>query len=99
MIDIFSNRKVSISREISKTFEEVYRGTLESVIAETIDAKGEFVIVLDGNHEKVVYDIAPVEHIKELIEDGISEKEAIKMVAKMHNINKSDLYKEYHTRK
>jgi len=45
------NRLVSVSRELSKRFEETIRGTLEEVIRHftTTKPKGEFVIVLQGN--------------------------------------------------
>ncbi len=48
------NRKVSVSREISKLHEETLRGTLSEIL--TIFAsrsiKGEIVIVLEGNNSK-----------------------------------------------
>lgn len=99
LYEIMGNRKISISREISKTFEEVFRGDVKDLIDDMIDVKGEFVIVVEGNKEEKVYDVNPINHIKELVTSGVSEKDAIKMVAKMHKINKSDLYKEYHTGK
>jgi 16S rRNA (cytidine1402-2'-O)-methyltransferase len=45
------DRRVSVSREISKRFEETIRGTLAEVIAHftEIEPKGEFVIVLEGH--------------------------------------------------
>ena len=44
------NRNVSVSRELSKRFEETIRGTLEEVIHHfsTNEPKGEFVIILEG---------------------------------------------------
>ena len=44
-------RLVSVSRELSKRFEETVRGTLEEVIGHfsTNKPKGEFVIILQGN--------------------------------------------------
>jgi 16S rRNA (cytidine1402-2'-O)-methyltransferase len=99
MLEVFGNRKIAIVREISKKFEEIYRGALSDIITETVDIKGEIVIVIEGNKDEIHYDLTPLEHIEALLEDGVSEKDAIKMVAKMHNINKSDLYKEYHIRK
>jgi 16S rRNA (cytidine1402-2'-O)-methyltransferase len=50
-----NDRKVSVSREISKRFEETIRGTLEEAISHFTknEPKGEFVIVLEGSeHEK-----------------------------------------------
>lgn len=45
-----SERRVSVSREISKKFEQTVRGTLSEVIAhfESHPPKGEFVIVVEG---------------------------------------------------
>jgi 16S rRNA (cytidine1402-2'-O)-methyltransferase len=43
------DRRVSISREISKLYEECIRGSLSEIVADfPITEKGEFVIVLDG---------------------------------------------------
>lgn len=95
--EIMGDRNISISREISKKYEEVYRGKVYDVLAELIEPKGEFVLVVDGNKEKENYDtISLVEHVKILISDGISEKDAIKKVAKLHNVEKNKVYMEYH---
>ena len=44
------DRQVSVSREITKRFEETVRGTVSEVLThfENKDPKGEFVIVLEG---------------------------------------------------
>jgi 16S rRNA (cytidine1402-2'-O)-methyltransferase len=46
-------RKISISRELTKTFEETIRGTITDVLThfEKQKPKGEFVIVLSGNRK------------------------------------------------
>ena len=91
--EIMGKRQISVSREISKKYEEIYRGTPEEVISELIDPKGEFVIVVDGNKEEINYDnINIVDHVNMLINDGKSEKEAIKEVAKLHKLNKNEVY-------
>lgn len=48
-----ADRRVSVSREISKMFEQTVRGTLAEVIAhfEQHEPKGEFVVVLAGKEE------------------------------------------------
>lgn len=47
------DRKISISREISKKFEETVRGTLEELIVAFEDKKnkGEFVMIIEGNND------------------------------------------------
>ena len=52
------------------------------------------------NKEKTDYnDLDIVEHVKLYADDGMSEKEAIKLVAKERNVAKSVIYNEYHNRK
>lgn len=97
MLNTLGNRKISISREISKKFEEVYRDNIENVIEQVKDAKGEFVIVVDGNYEEKSYDkLSVIEHVNLFIKEGYDVKEAIKLVAKERNVPKSDIYNEYH---
>lgn len=45
------NRRISIARELTKKFEQNYRGTLEAIVEhpEIIKLKGEFVIIIEGN--------------------------------------------------
>lgn len=98
LLQILGNRRCSISREITKKYEEVYRGTIEDVIAEVKDAKGEFVVVVEGasitSHN---YDhLTIVEHVNLYIKEGYSSKDAIKMVAKERQVNKNEVYMEYH---
>ena len=97
MLKILGNRKISISREITKKFEEVYRGTIQEVIEETKEIKGEIVIVVSGNKEEISYDDLSIEdHVNLYIKNGLNSKEAIKKVAEDRNIKKSEVYNIYH---
>ena len=96
MLNILGNRKCSISREITKKFEEVYRGNLDEVIEEVRDAKGEFVIVIEGNKSVNTFDnLTIIEHVNLYIKEGIDKKEAIKKVAKERQLTKNEVYMEY----
>lgn len=95
--EIFGDRQVSVSREISKKYEEVYRGKINEVLEELVEPKGEFVIIVEGNTKKETYDdIDILSHVKKFIDEGYTEKEAIKKVAKLHNLEKNVVYMEYH---
>ena len=97
MREILGNRKVSISREISKKFEEIYRGFLEDVLKEIVDIKGEIVIIIEGYKKEEDYsDIPLLEHVHSFMERGYSSKEAIKEVAHLRGLNKNIVYQEYH---
>ena len=94
---IFGDRRIAVSREISKLYEEIYRGKTSEVIKEiSKEVKGEFVIVVEGNKEQINYnDISIREHIISYVNLGYSEKESMKFVARDRSISKSDVYKEY----
>ena len=97
IFQVFGTRNISISREITKKFEEVYRGTVKEILEEIKGAKGEMVIVVSGNHEEKNYDSLTVtEHVNIYLTQGISTKEAIKKVAHDRNVKTSDIYNEYH---
>lgn len=95
--EIMEDRKISVSREISKKYEEIYRGTPDDILKELLEPKGEFVIIVEGNKEKEDYSkIDVVDHIKLFIDDGMTEKDAIKKVAKLHSLEKNIVYMKYH---
>lgn len=94
---VLGNRYISISREISKKFEEIYRGKVEDVLKELDEPKGEFVIVISKDEQENLYEnLSLVAHVNLYIKEGYDSKEAIKKVAKERNIPKSEVYNEYH---
>ncbi len=100
MQTILGDRKISVSREISKIHEEIYRGPISKVRLEITNPKGEFVIVVSGNLELENYEeISIIEHVQLYLDENMTEKEAIKKVAQERNLSKSIVYKEYHQSK
>lgn len=97
--EIFGDRVVSLSREISKKFESVYRGNISSLLPTLEDIKGEFVVVVSGYKEEFVgNELSVVDNVKLYIENGMDVMEAIKLVAKERNVAKNEVYREYHRR-
>lgn len=97
MLNVLGDRNISISREISKIHEEILRDKISNLIDVADTLKGEFVLVVDGNHDVVDYsEMSIIEHVKLYVEDGMDEKDAIKLVAKERKVAKSIIYKEYH---
>lgn len=95
--DILGQRKLSVSRELTKKFEETFRGTadqaLEKFSADKV--RGEFVIVLDGNHEKIEPEEIDIRQVlKAYIDKGYSNKEAVKLVSKEYKLAKNLVYQE-----
>ena len=100
MLKVFGDRNVAICREISKIHEEVCRDKISNVIDLVDSMKGEIVIVVEGNKDIIDYsNLDVIEHVKMYVDDGMSDKDAIKKVAKERGVVKSVIYKEYHNRK
>ena len=98
MLEIFGDREVSLSREISKKFESIYRGNISTLLPSLENIKGEFVIIVSGSElESLVdEDKSIIEQVNFYIDNGISTMDAIKMVARDNKLKKSDVYAEYH---
>ncbi len=94
--EIFGDRNLCVSREISKKYEEIYRGTPDDILKELIDPKGEFVIIVEGEKKLENYDdIDIVDQVNLFIEQGLTKKEAIKKVSKLRKIEKNIVYMKY----
>ena len=91
LLDIFGDRQISVSREITKLFEETKRGKVREILASEIKEKGEFVIVVDKAEEKEEVNIQEI--LRDRINSGIKKSQAVKEVAKEYNISKNELYK------
>lgn len=94
ILQILGNRRISISREISKLHEEVFRGTVNEALEFYTDVKGEIVIVIEKGKQVNDYDKALFE-VKELVNLGVTSKNAIKKVSKDYNVSKNLLYNMY----
>lgn len=100
LLKVFGNRNIALCREISKKYEEAIRGTTEEVLEIVDSLKGEMVVVVEGTQVQEDFSSMTIlEHIALYLEDGMTEKEAIKKVAVERDIPKSIVYKEYHTEK
>ena len=99
ILNVFGNRNICICRELSKIHEEFTRGTIKDVLELVDSMKGEFVLVVEGNHNVIDYSsLDVVEHVKMYLDD-MSEMDAVKKVAKERGVAKSVIYQEYHNRK
>ncbi len=92
---VFGNRKMTLARELTKIHEEFVRGTISEVLDIIDEVKGEMVIVMDGNHEEPnkAVDMSDVIHmVNDLIEAGMSTRDAIKDIANKTGISKNKIY-------
>lgn len=101
--ETFGHRNIAVCRELTKIYEEIYRGTIGEAIEYFLKNKprGEFVLVLEGKRIEEIKEeqkeswinLSIEEHIIKYINEGITKKDAIKLVAKERELPKSEVYK------
>jgi 16S rRNA (cytidine1402-2'-O)-methyltransferase len=98
-LEVMGDRKATLARELTKKHEEFLRGTLFELVEEAKDLKGEMVLIIEGSKAEKEPDISMMDirtHIEELIQSGLSAKDAIKQIAKMTGMSKNEIYSMYH---
>lgn len=101
--EYLGNRKISVCKELTKKHESVICGNIEDVISkyENEAPRGEYVLVIDGKSVEQIEqekrdewnDITVEEHMNRYILQGMTEKDAMKSVAKDRGVPKREIYK------
>ena len=86
------DRKASLSRELTKKFEETLRGTLAELAESAKDLKGEMVLVVAGAEQVQVATDTLVQKVLELRVAGSSLTDAARKVASEYGASTSELY-------
>jgi 16S rRNA (cytidine1402-2'-O)-methyltransferase len=92
------DRQATVSRELTKKFEQTVRGTIPELLEWSANpTKGELVLVIAGNTQAQV-STASMEDLLAEVEQGRSEglslKQSVAKVADKHSLSKSDLYQQ-----
>ena len=105
LYETLGDRRLTLCRELTKKFEEVIPTTISGAMAlyETDEPRGEYVVVIEGISTKELdrlradsfSGISIEEHINRYIDEGMSEKEAIKAVANDRNMPKREVYQAH----
>lgn len=97
ILSVLGNRRIGISRELTKKYEEKFRGSIEEAIEHFSKnpVRGEFVLVVEGNLEvKEVVEINIEEKLRELILSGESKRDSIRILVEKYSLPKNQVYKE-----
>ena len=101
MLKILGNREISVNRELTKKYQEILRGDIDTIINifDEKDPKGEFVLIVEGfkGEKTLVNDYSNLterEYVETLLEDGMTKKDAIKVVSKERKLKKDVVYKQ-----
>jgi 16S rRNA (cytidine1402-2'-O)-methyltransferase len=95
MEEIFVERKVALTKEITKIHEEVFRGSISEILSklEKTVIAGEYVIIVEGKKDgqKTASSDILLE-ISSLMKKGLGRKGAVKKIAEAYGLSKKELY-------
>ena len=90
------DRKIAVIREISKTYEEVIRGSVSELVdwANSNEVLGEITIVIVGvdSSKRNIVDEEAIKNVKDLIAKGMSFKDAVQQVSTQLGLSRRELY-------
>ncbi|MGD8560486.1 MAG: 16S rRNA (cytidine(1402)-2'-O)-methyltransferase [Gammaproteobacteria bacterium] len=97
MVDAFgSERPAVIARELTKTFETVLRGSLESLLAQvgadTNQQKGEFVVLVQGTGREPALRQTEQDALLEILLEAVPLKTAASLASRITGVKKNQLY-------
>lgn len=101
MLEIFgTTRKVVLARELTKMFEQIYRGDLEGlqhwISEDRMHQKGEFVLMVAGHIDETESDEinSSTEALLKILVDELPVKQAAGLASKITGRKKNELYKQ-----
>jgi len=93
-----ASHAVVVARELTKLHEEFLRGAVADVrktLASRESVRGEIVLLLAGEFAAATAVGSIADAVAGLMRDGLSEKDALKRVAKERGLGKSEAYREW----
>jgi len=90
-----ADRRVVVTRELTKVYEEIWRGTLEESVAHwTHDGttRGEFTVVVEGAEPREPSMPDAVAAALGMIAKGTSTSDAVRTVTATHGVRRNELY-------
>ncbi|MBQ8663951.1 MAG: 16S rRNA (cytidine(1402)-2'-O)-methyltransferase [Eubacterium sp.] len=104
LMEALGDRRITVCRELTKKFETAYRTTFSEAIAyyEAEGVRGECVIVIEGRDAKELTEekqqswneMSLIDHMNVYLKQGMSQKDAMKAVAKDRGVGKRDIYQQ-----
>ncbi len=94
---VLGDRRVAVCRELTKRYEEIFRGTVSQAIRHFSVPKGEFTLVIEGRGtpERPEMSEAVAERLYHLYLSGATAREAISRIAGETGLSRKELYRAW----
>ena len=100
--EVLGDRNIVLARELTKIHEEFLRGKISQIQENMKEAKGEYVVIVEGSkidleeeNINILKELSLEEHYKYYENLKYEKKEIIKKIAKDRNTNKNDIYQYF----
>ena len=102
LLEVLGDRRITLCRELTKKHETAFRTTIHGLLDYYREEKplGECVMVIEGKKREELRreeqasweEISIEEHVTRYLEEGNSQKESMKLVARDRGVSKRDIY-------
>jgi len=88
------DRRIAVCRELTKAFEEVFRGTVSEALSHFVEPRGEFTVVVEGALETAtpVDEATILRELKRRLVDGSSARDAAAQVSAELSVRRRRVY-------
>jgi 16S rRNA (cytidine1402-2'-O)-methyltransferase len=97
MLRALGDRRMAVGRELTKMYEEVFRGTVSQAIQHFGQPRGEFTLVVEGNREpkKAVSTLEVEQELCRLHGQGVTGKEAVARLSATTGLPRNEVYRAW----
>ena len=96
--DLLGDRRVAVCRELTKLYEEIYRGTLAAAREHVRQPRGEFTLVIEGAAEAKPKRELPTDvdaQLRELRARGHRARDAVREVTRRTGLSRQQVYRRW----
>jgi 16S rRNA (cytidine1402-2'-O)-methyltransferase len=101
-LDALGDRRIAVCRELTKRYEEIWRGTISGALAHFASPRGEFTLVVEGGGagQPVGPSVGQGRRIEEVVAEmrgaGVTSRDAMARLVRECGVSRREAYRVWH---